>query len=226
MSRGRWRRGRWSRDSASCATRARSARSCASRAWRCCCGLRCWPAGARCGVAGGRLLVGGRAPPPNPAEQVARWSWLRRPAGALWLAVAIQQVIPRCRSCHALHLGHAAVLKWAQSLAVVWAGLELLAALPLARAYSDVPGPLIAMRPWLPALLPSTASCCCGDCRRCGWRCRTCAARRSSCCCSPRGSPRCARSAAGWWRRACAGCWSRTAHWRRCWSPRARCART
>jgi len=38
----------------------------------------------------------------------------------------------------------------------VWAGLELLAALPLARAYSDVPGPLIAMRPWLPALLPST----------------------------------------------------------------------
>jgi hypothetical protein len=93
----------------------------------------------------------------NPAEQVRRWSWLRRPAGALWLAVAIQQVIPTLSFVPTLFTWDMpALLKWAQSLAVVWAGLELLAALPLARAYSDVPGPLIAMRPWLPALLPST----------------------------------------------------------------------
>src|SRR5262245_668175 len=30
----------------------------------------------------------------HPAEQIRRWSWLRRPAAALWLAFAIQQVIP------------------------------------------------------------------------------------------------------------------------------------
>jgi len=38
---------------------------------------------------------------------------------------------------------------------VVWAGLELLAALPLARSFSDLPGPFIAARAWLPALLPA-----------------------------------------------------------------------
>jgi hypothetical protein len=93
----------------------------------------------------------------DPVEQIARWSWLRRPAAALWLAVAIQHVIPTLSFVPTLFTWDMpAVLKWLQSLAVVWAGLELLAALPLARAYSDVPGPLIAMRPWLPALLPST----------------------------------------------------------------------
>ena len=91
----------------------------------------------------------------DPAEQMRRWSWLRRPAAALWLAVAIQHVIPTLSFVPTLFTWDVpAVLKWLQSLAVVWAGLELLAALPLARAYSDVPGPLIAMRPWLPALLP------------------------------------------------------------------------
>lgn len=93
----------------------------------------------------------------DPAEQVRRWSWLRRPAAALWLAVAIQHVIPTLSFVPTLFTWDIpAVLKWTQSLAVVWAGLELLAALPLARAYSDVPGPLIAMRPWLPALVPGT----------------------------------------------------------------------
>ena len=93
----------------------------------------------------------------DAVEQVQRWSWLRRPAAALWLAVAIQQVIPTLSFVPTMFTWDVpAVLKWLQSLAVVWAGLELLAALPLARAYSDVPGPLIAMRPWLPVLLPST----------------------------------------------------------------------
>ena len=71
--------------------------------------------------------------------------------------MAIERVIPTLSFVPTLFTWDMpAVLKWAQSLAVVWAGLELLAALPLARAYSDVPGPLIAMRSWLPALLPST----------------------------------------------------------------------
>ena len=56
----------------------------------------------------------------NPAEQVRRWSWLRRPAGALWLAVAIQSVIPTLSFVPTLFTWDMpAVLKWAQSLAVV-----------------------------------------------------------------------------------------------------------
>jgi hypothetical protein len=93
----------------------------------------------------------------HPEEQIQRWSWLRRPAAALWLAFTIQRVIPTLSFVPSVFTWDVpAVLKWLQSLAVVWAGLELLAALPLARTYADVPGPLIAMRPWLPALLPST----------------------------------------------------------------------
>jgi hypothetical protein len=42
-----------------------------------------------------------------------------------------------------------------EAAAVLWAALDLLAALPLARPYSDLPGPLLAMRPWLPVLLPA-----------------------------------------------------------------------
>jgi hypothetical protein len=92
----------------------------------------------------------------RPAEQIERWSWLRRPAGALWLAAALDGVsagpwIPVTGAAWTLPV----LLPWVRSLAVVWAGLELLAALPLARPYSDVPGPLLAMRPWLPALLPA-----------------------------------------------------------------------
>ncbi|OGF17985.1 MAG: hypothetical protein A2W00_02360 [Candidatus Eisenbacteria bacterium RBG_16_71_46] len=88
--------------------------------------------------------------------QVSRWAWLRRPAQALWLAVAIHAALPT--------MGHAAMaeargafelLRWLESGAVVWAGLELLAALPLARPFSDLPGPLLAMRPWLPVMLPA-----------------------------------------------------------------------
>lgn len=89
-------------------------------------------------------------------QQLPRWTWLRRPALALWLAAAAQAA-----QREAVHQGNlppslAALLLWAQAAGVVWAGLELLAALPLARPFSDRPGPLLAIGPWLPALLPST----------------------------------------------------------------------
>jgi hypothetical protein len=42
-----------------------------------------------------------------------------------------------------------------EALAVLWAGLELLAALPLERPYSDRSGPLLVVGPWLPVLLPA-----------------------------------------------------------------------
>jgi len=86
--------------------------------------------------------------------QVARWSWLRRPAAALWLATAVHVAVPAFHHSQTdWVLGP--LLAVIESGAVVWAGLELLAALPLARPYSDLPGPFLAMRPWLPVLLPS-----------------------------------------------------------------------
>jgi hypothetical protein len=91
----------------------------------------------------------------HPAEQIERWSWLRRPAAALWLAAALESVSPE--PWHPPGAGlwtPPELLAWLRSLAVVWAGLELLAALPLARPYSDRLGPLIAPL-WLPALLPA-----------------------------------------------------------------------
>ncbi len=92
----------------------------------------------------------------HAAEQVERWSWLRRPAAALWLAAALEHVNPLPGYMPAgLVFALPGLLAWLRSLAVVWAGLELLAALPLARPFSDLPGPLLAMRPWLPALLPA-----------------------------------------------------------------------
>lgn len=90
----------------------------------------------------------------HPLEQLQRWGWLRRPAGALWLAAAAGLVLalggaPRAES------GPVAMLRLLQALGLVWAGLELLAALPIARSFSDLPGPLVGMRPWLPSLLPA-----------------------------------------------------------------------
>lgn len=92
----------------------------------------------------------------NPREQLARWAWLRRPATALWLAVALHAASPLLQhSPYAPRDGVFALLRWGEAIAVVWAGLELLAALPLARPFADVPGPLQAVGPWLPALLPA-----------------------------------------------------------------------
>jgi len=102
------------------------------------------------------------------ADQVARWQWLRRPATALWLAFAIHAAFALPSGEHAAALAargalHAFVrgnewlpaFSFLEAAAVVWGALELLAALPLTRAYSDFPGPFIAARPWLPALLPA-----------------------------------------------------------------------
>ena len=89
-------------------------------------------------------------------EQLPRWNWLRRPALAMWLAAAAHAAQAEAVSHGALPARLATLLVWAQALGVSWAGLELLAALPLARPFSDRSGPLLAVGPWLPALLPST----------------------------------------------------------------------
>ncbi len=91
----------------------------------------------------------------EPARQVPRWSWLRRPAAALWLAAALQAAMAlaggeSARTAATLALGTAIA-----AVAVVWAALELLAALPLARPFSDLPAPFADRGFWLPALLPS-----------------------------------------------------------------------
>ena len=88
-------------------------------------------------------------------EQVARWAWLRRPAQALWLAAGIGILMPELSGFFGGRGSAVELLRWLQGGAVAWAGLELLAALPLARPYSDLPGPLLAIRPWLPAILPA-----------------------------------------------------------------------
>jgi hypothetical protein len=91
-----------------------------------------------------------------PGEQLARWGWLRRPATALWLAVALHAATPLLQhSPYAPRDGVFALLRWCEAIAFTWAGLELLAALPVARPFADVPGPLLAVGPWLPALLPA-----------------------------------------------------------------------
>jgi hypothetical protein len=91
----------------------------------------------------------------DPKEQVARWAWLRRPAQALWLAAAIEILLPELLGFGSGRGSAVELLRWLQAGAVAWAGLELLAALPLARPYSDLSGPLLAIRPWLPAILPA-----------------------------------------------------------------------
>ena len=91
----------------------------------------------------------------RPASQVPRWSWLRRPATALWLAAAIELALPGPAA--GLPVPPATLAFWSrvEAIAIVWAALELLAALPLARPFSDLPGPLVAHGAWLPALLPA-----------------------------------------------------------------------
>ncbi len=90
----------------------------------------------------------------EPARYVPRWGWLRRPAAALWLAAAIESALPGPGDV----MAPVATLElwWQlQAVLVVWAGLELLAALPLSRSFSDLPGPLLERGFWIPALLPS-----------------------------------------------------------------------
>ncbi|HTK31815.1 MAG TPA: hypothetical protein VL332_07610 [Candidatus Saccharimonadaceae bacterium] len=92
----------------------------------------------------------------DAVEQVRRWSWLRRPAQALWFAAGVHAIAASVPAWPGFaHMGAAALLPRLEAGGVVWAGLELLAALPLSRPYSDVSGPLLVMRPWLPTLLPA-----------------------------------------------------------------------
>jgi len=92
---------------------------------------------------------------PDPGREIPRWAWLRRPAGALWLAAALHTVVPGLSHQLAMFRQSLELWRHVDAIAVMWAGLELLAALPLARPYSDLPGPLLGIRPWLPALLPA-----------------------------------------------------------------------
>src|SRR5947209_13635863 len=100
---------------------------------------------------------------PDRREQLARWSWLRRPAMALWLAAALFLALPELRNAFVPVPGGPAggfltpprflpvplllsrdplfLLRTLASLAVIWAGLELMAALPLSRPFPDLSGP-------------------------------------------------------------------------------------
>src|SRR5438132_514535 len=67
-------------------------------------------------------------------EQLPRWEWLRRPAMAAWLAFALDAVMPLLSRDPLLQsASRLAPLLWLEAAAIVWAGLELVAALPLAR---------------------------------------------------------------------------------------------
>src|SRR5580765_5305802 len=71
-------------------------------------------------------------------QQLPRWNWMRRPAAAMWLGAALHRlagIVPH-GSPVAAH-GTVSLVQWVEAVAVVWAGLELLAALPLARPFSD-----------------------------------------------------------------------------------------
>lgn len=90
----------------------------------------------------------------DPEREIPRWAWLRRPALAMWLAVGLTAAIPSLTASVHTHLS----LPFWQRLAagaIVWAGLDLIAALPLSRPFSDLPGPLRVLRPWLPVLIPA-----------------------------------------------------------------------
>ncbi len=113
-------------------------------------------------------------------EQLARWRWLRRPAMALWLATALSFALPAgpaipdappdatpagvTSATNAPELtappapserDPLAPLRALEALAVLWAALELLGALPASRPYPDLTGPLPAAGAWLPAVLPA-----------------------------------------------------------------------
>lgn len=92
---------------------------------------------------------------PDPSREIPRWAWLRRPAAALWLAAALHAAVPGLSHQSAWFRQSLELWRHVDAVTVVWAGLELLAALPLARPFSDLPGPLLPIRPWLPVLLPA-----------------------------------------------------------------------
>jgi hypothetical protein len=89
-------------------------------------------------------------------EQLPRWNWLRRPAVAMWLAAAAGAVLTAASKVAPAPSPLTALAVTAQAIGVAWAGLELLAALPLARPFAERGGPLLKVGPWLPVMLPST----------------------------------------------------------------------
>jgi len=90
------------------------------------------------------------------AEQLPRWAWLRRPASALWLAAGLHAVVRDTGlGVQPAFQTLPGVVARVEALAVLWGGLELMAALPLARPFSDRAGPLGATGPWLPVMLPA-----------------------------------------------------------------------
>ena len=115
---------------------------------------------------------------PDRAEQLSRWGWLRRPPTALWLAAALFLALPELRLVFApvatgpsggpfspptfvptplpLARDPMLFLRTVASLAVLWAGLEPMAALPLSRPFPDLTGPARPVGPWLTAILPVT----------------------------------------------------------------------
>src|SRR5439155_20973796 len=76
----------------------------------------------------------------DATQQVPRWAWLRRPAAGLWLAAAIQAA---CST--GIH--HPEWWRFVTGACALAAGLELMGALPFARPFPDLSGPLVAGRP-------------------------------------------------------------------------------
>ena len=77
------------------------------------------------------------------AAQLPRWAWMRRPASALWLATGLHEVmVPTGLGILPPLTTPAGAIARLEALAILWGALELMAALPLARPFSDRPGPL------------------------------------------------------------------------------------
>ncbi len=91
----------------------------------------------------------------DPGAPLHRWEWLRRPATALWVA-AVLQMLQRAviRDGIATEGLPFLFVQTTGRLAVCWAGLDLIGALPGARTFSDRSGPLPGGGFRMPALLP------------------------------------------------------------------------
>jgi len=92
---------------------------------------------------------------PDPAAPLHRWEWLRRPATALWVATLLQ-ILERVVLRDGIATDGLPYLfvQTTGRLAVCWAGLDLIGALPGARTFSDRSGPLPGGGFRMPALLP------------------------------------------------------------------------
>ena len=95
----------------------------------------------------------------DPNRQLRRWEWLRRPATALWLGVAARALERAViRDGIAPESWALALVRAVAEVAVFWAGLDLLGALPGARTFSDRSGPLAGGAFRMPALLPAAGA--------------------------------------------------------------------